>query len=574
MPICKYLLHLLIVTTLSVAEASESESHKVIVTGKRDTSEVVIKGVRDPSKWFRIESQHLIVYSDSDPGEVIELVNNLERLDYLLRLYFKPFLVRKTNEPKLTLYFENRLSWAPGLGEIPFNTVGLVDSCVSGTQAFTFNLGRMWNSSNSSLLTDEGNLTQWTIFSLYSQNFLERHTDIRGPEWFIQGVGAYFGGVRFTDDQMAVGRAAGTSADIMKALDYGNGNLIFLTYDQVLRNEVPQGFFDHLKSGKVGTAPYLAQWEFMSRSFNLVHYMLSSAENRDKMAQYLDAVNNGSDGGVAFADVFGLTGSTLATTMWYYRRVHMKVTKVDFPELPAARIDFTRLSRLEGNFVLDNAALKACPTPENGKNLLLRVQRAAADAHAVDFAQLTLSRAQIEWGNPSDALPYLTTAVGRDPNNEEFHYLLGLANLKLAEGAVENKHALLAEARISLAQAALLAPGRPDMSYALFRAGIFDTETPPEKALPLAINTWRQGHDVPAFARLAALAYARLGDAAGAYRAFNTLARNGRDSGNASWAMGWLNRLEKGVEKDELLEAIRNEPFAPPSFRDSVTNGR
>jgi len=252
----------------------------------------------------------------------------------------------------------------------------------------------------------------------------------------------------------------------------------------------------------------------------------------------------------------------------------MSVTKVDFPELPAARIDFTRLSRLEGEFVLENAALKSCPTSENGKNLLRRVRRAVADAQAVDFAQLTLSRAQIEWGDPRDAIPYLTSAVGRDPNNEEFYYLLGLAHLKLAESAMQGKHELLAEARIGLAKAAVLAPGRPEISYALFRAGILDTETLPEKTLALAISTWRQGHDVPVFARLAALAYAWLGDSAGAYRAFNTLARNGRDPNNAAWALQWLNRLEKGVEKDELLAAMRNEPFAPPGFRQSVTNSR
>lgn len=574
MPICKYALHLLIAIALSAAEAAESEPHKVIVAGKRDTSEVVIRGLRDPSTWFRIESQHLIVYSDSDPEQVIELVNNLERLDYLLRLYLKPFLIRQMDEPKLTLYFEHRLDWTPGLGKIPDDTLGLVNSCVSGTQAFTFNLGRMWKSNNASLLTDVGDMTQWAIFSLYSKNFLNRHTDIRGPEWFIQGFGLYFGGVRFTDDQMAVGRAPGTSADVMKALDYANGNLIFLTYDQVLSKDVPQRFFGHLKKGEIGTAPYLAEWEFQSRSFNLLHYMLSSAENRDKMAQYLDAVNTGSDGGKAFADVFGLSGSGLASTMSYYRRALMKVIKVEFPELPAARIDFTRLSRLEGEFVLDNAALKACPAPGDGKDLLHRLQRAAAGARAVDFAQLTLSRAQIEWGDPRDAIPYLTAAVGRDPNNEEFHYLLGLAHLKLAEGPVEGKHALLEEARSGLAQAALLAPGRPDISYALFRAGILDTGTPPEKALALAIGTWRQGHDVPAFARLAALSYAWLGDSAGAYRAFNTLVRNGHDPNSAAWAMQWLSRLEKGVEKDELLAAMRDEPFASPGARQSVTSSR
>jgi hypothetical protein len=574
MAIPKYVFSLLIAITLLPAGAFGNEQQKVVVKGKHTPFEIVVKGVRDPSAWFRIESQHLIVYSDSDPEQVIELVNNLERLDYVLRLYLKPFFVQQTDPPKLTLYFQDRLDWAPGLGKFPVETVGMADSCVSGTQAFTFSQGRMWQSNNASLLKDDGDFTLGSIFSLYSENFLYRHTDIRTPQWFIQGFKFYFGGVRFTANQMAVGRPADATADSMKQLDYGEGHLFFLTYDQVLRKDVPRDFFDHLKRSQKATVEYRTQWEFQARAFNLAHYMLSSAENRDKMARYLDLVNNGSDGGVAFKDVFGLSGFGLNTTMSHYRRALMKVIKVDFPELPAARIDFTRLSRIEGDFVLDNAALKACPTPENGRQLLQRVQGAAAGARAVDFAQITLSRAQIEWGDPRDAIPWLTDAVRRDPYNEELHYLLGLAHLKLAKSAAGDKRELLAGARASLAEAALLAPGRPDISYALFRTGIMDPETPPETAMALAIKAWRQGHDVVAFAHAAALAHAWLGDAAGAYQAFNTLARNERDPYSAAWAVQWLKLLEKGVTRDRLLAAMRYEALAPPSFRQTFGDAR
>jgi hypothetical protein len=570
MALFKYLHVLLLAIVLVPGAVFGKDPAKVVVNGKRDPSEIVIKGVRDPSAWFRIESQHLIVYSDSDPEQVTELVNNLERLDYVLRLYLKPFLIRQTEPPKLTLYFQDRVNWAPELGELPVEAVGMVDSCVSGTQAFTFSMGRMWKSSNASLLQDGMDFTLQNIFVLYSYNFLYRHTDIRAPEWFVQGFAFYFGGLRFTDNQMAVGRAAGTVADPMKMLDYSEGHLFFLSYDQVLRKNVSKDFFEHMHKAEVGRAAYLAQWEFAARSFNLAHYVLSSEENRNKMAQYLEQVNAGSDGGEAFKEVFGLSGIRLDTTMAYYRRALMKVIKVDFPELPAARIDFTRLSRIEGDFVLDNAALKACPSPDNGRKLLQRVQAAEAGARAVDFAQVTLSRAQIDWGDPRDAVPYLVKAVQRDPYNEELRYLLGMAHLKLANSAVGDKRELLAKARTSLTEAALLAPGRPDVSYALFRIGIMDPETPLEKTMPLAINAWRQGHDVAPFARQAALAYAWLGDAAGAYQAFNTLAKNHRDPYSAAWAVKWLAQLKTGVSRDRLLAAMGDEPFVPAGFRQTV----
>lgn len=566
MPLFRFVGFVLIACALVPAAASGAEPGKVLVQGKRDPNEVVIKGVRDPSAWFRIESQHLVVYSDSDPEQVIQLVNNVERLDYVLRMYLKPFLIRQDDPPKLTLYFQDRLEWAPGLGDMPVERVGMVDSCVAGTQAFTFNQGRMWKPDNAWLLKDDGDFTLSSVLFLYSSSFLYRHTDIRGPEWFLQGFGFYFGGVRFTDNQMAVGRPAMATAESLKALDYGDSHLYFLTYDQVLRRQMPRDGFLHLKRAERGTVPYLTQFEFQARSFNLAHYMLSSAENRDRMARYLDLVNNGSDGGAAFADVFGLSGFALDTTMSHYRRLDMKVIKVDFPELPAARIDFTRLSRIEGEFVLASAALKACPSPDNGRKLLQRVQAAAADARAVDFAQVTLSRAQIDWGDPRDAIPYLTDAVQRKPYDEELSYLLGLAHLKLAESGAGDTRASLAAARASLKQAALLASGTPAITYALFRASLIDPDTPPEHAMPLAIAAWRRGHDVVAYARAAALAYAWQGDDANAYRAFNTLVRNERAQVDAAWARQWLGLLERGVTQDHLLAAMRREPFATPGF--------
>jgi hypothetical protein len=252
----------------------------------------------------------------------------------------------------------------------------------------------------------------------------------------------------------------------------------------------------------------------------------------------------------------------------------MKVVKVDFPELPAARIAFTRLSRIEGEFVLADAALKACPSPENGRMLLQRVQAAAAGARAVDFAQVTLSRAQIDWGDPRDALPYLKDAVRRDPYNEELHYLLGRAHLKLAQSGEGDKRDMLAAARDSLKQAALLAPGTPNITYARFRAALMDPDAAPDQAMPLAVAAWRQGHDVVAYARAAALAQAWLGDEAGAYRAFNTLARNGYAPRDAAWARQWLERLDTGVPRDDLLAALRAEPDAPRGFRQSSGDAR
>ncbi|WP_166454839.1 tetratricopeptide repeat protein [Duganella aquatilis] len=567
MTTAQYAFSLLLAAALMPAGASGSELQKVVVKGKQDPSTVVVKGVRDPSAWFRIESQHMIVYSDDDPDDVIELVNNLERLDYLLRLYLKPFMDEQEAMPKPTLYFlKGRVSWPPEIGEeMPF-AIGMANSCVSATQVFIYSAGKSWKLQNSSLLHAEDDYTLMHSLWLYSENFLRRHTRIRGPAWFMTGFVAYFGGVRFTDTQMAIGRDAGTSYNWLQAIDEGRAGGR-LSFDDVL------DFKPTSKPVAYQSAEYYERWEFMGRAFNLMHYMLSSEENRGRMAKYLDAVNNGADSGAAFAEIFGLAGRDLDAAMWRYRRMSLQILQVDVPTLPRADIDFTRLSRIEGEFVLDNAVLKTCPAPTQGGKLLARLTVAAATAPAVDFAQTALSRAQVEWGDPRAAIGYLSRAVDNDPYNPELHYLLGGAYAKLAENAGAKKPDLLALAQASLMQASVLAPEAPETSYALFRVALMGT-APAEKDMGKAITAWRHGYDVPAYARMAALAYAWLGDAADSYQAFNTLVRDNGNPESAAWAASWLARLERGVPRDELLTAMRRENSAPPGFRAWMDGGR
>lgn len=536
------------------AVAGAAAPQKVEVKGKRDPSQIVIKGVRDPSAWFRGESEHVVVYSDQDPEQVGELVDNLERLDYLLRLYMKGFLAEPTPSRKFTLYFQSRVRWPAEIGAHSPHAVGLLASCESATQGFTFDVGRMWKLDNASLLRAENDSTLMWHLIMYAENFLYRHTRIREPRWFVTGFVAYFGGVRFTDNQMAIGRDAGTSYDLLQSIDDGD-RAKSLNFEQVLRQGTtfkPVGYL---------TPEYYDEWEFTGRSFNLVHYMLSSEENRRKMAEYLERVNSGDNPAETFYDLYGMAGNDVDAAMWRYRRSDMKILRIDNPDLPKARIGFTRLSRLEGDFVLDNAMLKSCPAPADGKKILERLKTTAAKAPAVDFAQVTLARAQIDWGNPRDAIAWLTTARQRDPDNPELHYLLGLAHLRLAEGPDGKgaRHDLLAAARASLTEAATMAPEEPAASYALFRAELMAEDVPSERGVARAIDAWRHGQDIPAFTRAAALAYAWLGDAAGAYQAFHMLAINEREPADAKWAASWLASLEKGVPKEVLLAAMRSE---------------
>lgn len=519
-------------------------------------AKIEVKGLRDASSWYRVESQHFVIYSDSRSEGVVELINSLERLDFLLRAYLKPFLVSQAGAPKLTVYFQDRVAWLPELGDKPKDAIGLVSSCAAGVQAFAFNVEPIEAVKNEELAKGTPNEGLAYIFHAYARHFLYRNTDIRAPDSFIDGFAHYFASVRFTDNQLVVGRAPVGMGAYMHHID--DGNSYQLTYEQVLGAEKISKPDDRI-----------VQFEFQARSWLLMHYMLSTAENRDKMVQYLNKVNEGLTPAKAFAAVFGLEGRRLNETLWRYRQPGLQVVRADVPELPQARMDFTSFTGAAGEFVLAEAKLKSCPDRATGEALLKRLSLDAAKVPNVELAQLTLSRAQIDWGNPRDALAWLGAAARRSDAQAEVHYLLGLANLKLAERAQGGeREERLTAARRSLNQAATLRPNAPEVSFALYRAELLGKGEPAKTGVARAIVAWRHANEVPAFARSAALAYAWMGNADGANRAFSVLANNQRDRVNATWAAGWLNKLERGVQRDALLAAMRQETGEDPVFKE------
>ena len=74
---------------VSLLAACCSSAQTVAPANSKDVTEVVISGQQNASDWVRAESQHFIVFSDAKQQDVSQLLDKLERFDYLLRLYTK-----------------------------------------------------------------------------------------------------------------------------------------------------------------------------------------------------------------------------------------------------------------------------------------------------------------------------------------------------------------------------------------------------------------------------------------------------------------------------------------------------
>ncbi|RZT10513.1 Tetratricopeptide repeat-containing protein [Duganella sp. CF402] len=503
---------------------------------------VVVAGQRNASEWFRVESQHFVVYSNTSNDDVAALLNQLERLDYMLRIYTQPFLKTTGAEPRLTFYYHDGAVALNALAvSQPANAIGLYNSCSAGVQGFGVELDP----------SDEG-LSY--LYEAYTRHFLYRYTDIRAPISFIDGLAHYFASARFSDTQMTVGKTPLNVGRYLSFLD--EGRRYSLDYKDVLEQNDTRGVNYAATAG--------LKLEFAARSWLLTHYMLSSQDTRKRMENYLGAVYRDVPISQAFEQAFGIKVADLGNILWRYRRQSIKVLTVNVPELPLARMAFKSLPQSSGEFVLAEAALKSCPERKEGEALLRRVAAEAARYPANDYAQRVLSRAQVDWGNPQDALPYLNAAA-RKPDAEVL-YLLGQAHLRLSQ---------LEAAHSNLNRALELNPNSAETAHALFLAGLQSSAEPDETTLLAAIAAWDSAHEVNTFARQAALAYAYTGNTARARNALRLMAHNIREPELSAWARTWLRKVAAGASKPELLAEMRKQPAAGTAFREwTIANAR
>ncbi len=510
---------------------------------------VTVAGYKKASPWFRAESQHFVVYADTPREATAELLNNLERLDFLLRIYTKPFRKASTPQRKLTLYYQNRVAGLGGIdAAMPANAIGLYSSCAAGAQGFGFNLGE--TSQNEGLSY---------IFEAYTRHFLYRHTDIRSPAAFIDGFAQYFASVRFTDTQMSVGKAPPNIADYLNFLE--EGHRYSLDYTDVLENKTANA---RNYAGDAGVS-----LEFAAKSWVLMHYMQSSEDLRARVGKYLNAVFQGATATSAFESAFDMKASTLGTDMWRYRRTAAKILLVDVPDLPRAVVDFNALPEAASDFVMLDAAVKACPGRQAGEALLRAIGNEAAKFPKNDFAQMTLSRAQIAYGNPQQALPWLSRASAKNGDNFDAVYLSGLANLRLAE----QNPGTAAQAYLPAAQQLLLSargldPESAEAAHAYYRAELLGRSELSDTALEGALTAWQSAREVGAYARSAALAHAYLGNTQQAKTLLKTLTLNPLDPQTASWAKTWQQKLAADASRGDILAEMRVEPVAATAFKE------
>jgi tetratricopeptide (TPR) repeat protein len=526
------------------------------VTPPPPSTTVVIHGdkARKPHTWFRAESQHFVVYSNTRHSDVAALLSKLERFWFTLREFAQVDRNPPADTPKQTLYYvDDEHALAAVDPEEPDYAIGLYTSCEDDSQGFGVHM-YYGEDPRVPLEKRPENEGLSYIFQAYARDFFYRHSSERAPLWFIDGYAQYFGTTRFDGDQAVVGMAPEALGKLLQRL--GAGYLYSLDYADVL---VGNDSDAHNEAGAAGVRN-----EFEARSWVLTHWILSSRENLAKFQTYVAATRTGEDRVKAFQRVFGLTPSQLNHALWLYLR-KLQAVKMTFKSLPEADIDFTDLPDSADALLLDQAALKSCPGTKYGQTILTRVRANAPKFPDSALAQLTLARAEIEYGDPHAALPWLEKTTRETPADGEAQFLLGRALLAIAQKAPGDAQAsAYGKAIRALAKAAEDDPKSPAVAYWFYRASVLSSHKIDDDAAGAAVMAYQEAPQVDAYAYHAGLVFAHLGRRDEALAAMRTVADNPRPSIWAPLARRWLGKLDGGAWDADLLAAAQDaDPVAP-----------
>ena len=517
---------------------------------------VVVHGDKDrrPHTWFRAESQHFIVYSNTRHSDVATVLSKMERFWYTLREFSQVDLHPAADTPKQVLYYLDDEHGLEAIDpEAPAYAIGLYTACDEDAQGFGVH---MYYGENPRLPLEKRPENEGLayIFGAYAHDFFYRHSSQRAPLWFIDGYAQYFSTTRFDGDQAVVGLAPQALGTLLQRL--GSEYLYTLDYADVLTGNDSEGNNDAGPSGLKN--------EFEARSWVLTHWILSNRDTLAKFQAYLAATGGGEDRIKAFKRIFDLTPAQLNHTLWLYMR-QMQALKLTFKSLPEAEISFTDLPESANALLLDQAALKSCPGTKYGQALLNRVRANAPKFPDSELAQLTLARAEILYGDPNAALPWLEKTTHDTPADAEAQFLLGRAKLAIARGTTDSAQAdAYRAAKAAFEKAADADPKSPQNAYWFYRAQVASTHSIDEDAAGAALLAYQEAPQVDAYAYHAALIYAHLGRRDEALAALHLVADNPRPSIWAPLAKAWLGKVNSGVSEAEILAASRaDDPQAP-----------
>ncbi|WP_296718094.1 DUF1570 domain-containing protein [Erythrobacter sp.] len=359
--------------------------------------------------WNKAESDHFVIYSDSNADDIREFSERLERYHVAMTRItgFDPPVPSPSN--RVTVYAVGSERTLRKLyGDTGSNVAGFYIPRAGGSVAFVPNVKL------------RGSQTDFTLIVLlheYAHHFTIASTPFALPRWVTEGSAEFFAAAKFAPDGgVDIGLPANHRVGDLNYADKLSIREI-LDYDRVAQGGGPR------RDG------------FYGQAWMLYHYLYFSEERESQYRAYLSKYVKGVPSLQAAEEAFGDLDQLERELKAYQRSRRMPGWRLTAESLPIGEIAVTSLS--PGMNEMMDVVLRSRRGVDREQALdLLPDARAIAAKFPDDGGVLAaLSEAEYDAGNDAEAIAAADAAIALDPSQTNAYVQKGFALFRIADNA-------------------------------------------------------------------------------------------------------------------------------------------
>lgn len=263
------------------------------------------------------------------------------------------------------------------------------------------------------------------LFHEYAHHFMKQHAAAAYASWLVEGYAEYFMTARFKPDVVELGVTSPRIAWLRGA--------VWTPFDEILGRRA-------LTGGRSDITAFYAQ------SWLLTHYMMSDPARLARLTRYADAVAAGGDPVVLMPEAAGVPLRDLERVLRQYM-LALPGRRMPRPPSATRQLTVTRLPASADDLLLENQRLKMGVPKAERPEVLGMIRERAARYPGDRLAEMTLARAENDFGDRAKAQALLKHRIAVDPRDVEALQTLGWSCMLQARADRAQTPALLREAR-------------------------------------------------------------------------------------------------------------------------------
>lgn len=361
--------------------------------------------------WWVADTDHFIVYSESNSKDARVFAERLERFAQAMRIMQKMPVTPGKKNGRLTIYRSGTISDIARLyGDASSSVAGFYIPRASGSVAFV--PAHEERSTTPGVRDDDSRQldSEGILFHEYAHSFMLQHFPAAYPAWYVEGFAEVYSTARFLDD--GVFRIGDPAYHRAGQLLYDAPFPVWKLFEPKVKPEDTRHYY--------------------SVGWLLTHYLTFEPSRAGQLRTYLDAVNRGVASDKAAKDAFGDLDK-LDAELQRYMNSRLRGVEVKPANYVPPRVEMRRLTDAEAAMMSSKMRSDRGVDKKSAPQVAAEARKRAEPYPNDPFVQVALAEAELDAENLDASQAAAHRALAADPANVAAMNFLGMAEMKRAE---------------------------------------------------------------------------------------------------------------------------------------------